>query len=65
MDEWRVTDKWSAADKWALSDNHSLAAKFTTTHAADSPVCQPADFLPAHLADPAEIVRLNSARYGR
>ena len=53
------------ADELAVEDTHSLAAKITTTRAADSPACQPADFLPGHLADPAEIVRLNSATYGR
>lgn len=53
------------AVKWALSDNHSLAVKIQTPRAADSPACQPAAFLLSHLADPAEIVRLNSARYGR
>jgi len=59
-----VADKWVMAGKWAVADNHSLAAKIHATHASDSPACQPADLLLGHLADSAENVRLNSARYG-
>lgn len=60
-----MADELAMSDKWAVSDIHSLAAKIQTTRAASSPGCQPADFLPGHLAGSAESVRLNSARYGR
>jgi len=63
-DKWTVADKRGASGKQAASGIHSLAVKIHATHAANSPGYQTADFLPGHLASPAENVRLNSARYG-
>jgi hypothetical protein len=63
-DKWGVSGKRGASGKQAASGIHSLAVKIHATHAANSPGCQLADFLPGHLAIPAQSVRLNSARYG-
>ena len=47
-----------------MADIHYVAVKIHATHAANSPGYQTADFLPGHLASPAESVHLNIARYG-